>query len=1031
MKFAHIADTHIRNLKYHYEYKEVFKQLYESLQEEKVDCIIHCGDIAHTKTQISPEFVDMARDFFENLAKIAPTYIILGNHDGNLKNASRQDAITPIVKALNNDRIILLKESGEHKIDNKFCLNVLSVFDEDNWVNPSNKKMINIALYHGAIDRSKTDLNWTLGGDHDVTIFDEFDFAFLGDIHKTQQLDKEGRIWYAGSTVQQNFGESLDKGYLLWDIETKKKFSNKLITFSNPKPFVTIELNRDGTLPEIEVTPGSRVRLVSDSNISLDVMRKSVDIAKFKYKPESITYLNRASSKALDVNTPAIEQEDLRNIKVQNKLIENYLKDYEVSSEVMDKVLSLNSRLNKAIEESEEIYRNVNWSMQSLEWDGLFNYGEGNKIDFSKLEGIVGIFGKNFSGKSSVIDSLLYALYNSTSKSVRKNLNIINQNLNLGSAKATIKVGDKHFEITRTSEKYVKKLKGVETEEAKTDVEFSSNDLIGNQEILNGTSRQDTDKIIRKYFGTLDDFLMTSMASQLDSLTFINEGSTKRKEILAKFLDLEIFDRKFKMAKEECTDIRGALRRLEGIDFEEQIEEATSVLQSKNAELKKNVKNCKKLEKVISKEQKKVDLLTEKINSAPTEIIDPVKIGMEKETITSKLGGIEQNISTLTAESKEAKEKFQKISKFLSEFDIGSYEEKKEKIIANRERLDLLLSDLKKKSEERSLLADKTDLLCEECVKIVGSVVDEKSEEMVYLKEEISSLNSELVSFDEDKILSYVDKFNQLTEKKNQTSEKIATLQLSIDKNEGDLFKYKTIIEKLNSKLEEYENNKEAIENLEELLHERSTIKKTIVELKKECEKCKTNTNNLFREVGSSEQKIKNLKENVMELETLREEFAAYELFMRCCHANGISYDIIKNRLPVINEEIAKILTGVVDFEVFILNEDKKLDIFIKHHRFEPRPLEMGSGAEKTIASMAIRLALLTVSSLPKPDIFILDEPGTALDEDNMEGFVRIMDMVKSYFKTVILISHLDTLKDAVDMQISIDKKEGFAHISV
>ena len=111
--------------------------------------------------------------------------------------------------------------------------------------------------------------------------------------------------------------------------------------------------------------------------------------------------------------------------------------------------------------------------------------------------------------------------------------------------------------------------------------------------------------------------------------------------------------------------------------------------------------------------------------------------------------------------------------------------------------------------------------------------------------------------------------------------------------------------------------------------------------------------------------------------------------------------------------------------------KDKKLDIFIKHARFEPRPLEMGSGAEKTIASMAIRLALLTVSSLPKPDIFILDEPGTALDEDNMEGFVRIIDMVKTYFKTVILISHLDTLKDAVDTQIVIDKKKGFAHVSV
>ena len=59
MKFAHIADTHIRNLKYHYEYKAVFEKLYEHLRAEKVDYIIHCGDIAHTKTQISPEFVEM------------------------------------------------------------------------------------------------------------------------------------------------------------------------------------------------------------------------------------------------------------------------------------------------------------------------------------------------------------------------------------------------------------------------------------------------------------------------------------------------------------------------------------------------------------------------------------------------------------------------------------------------------------------------------------------------------------------------------------------------------------------------------------------------------------------------------------------------------------------------------------------------------------------------------------------------------------------------------------------------------------
>ena len=89
----------------------------------------------------------------------------------------------------------------------------------------------------------------------------------------------------------------------------------------------------------------------------------------------------------------------------------------------------------------------------------------------------------------------------------------------------------------------------------------------------------------------------------------------------------------------------------------------------------------------------------------------------------------------------------------------------------------------------------------------------------------------------------------------------------------------------------------------------------------------------------------------------------------------------------------------------------------------------MGSGAEKTIAAMGIRLALLNVSNLPKGNIFILDEPGTALDAENMEGFVRILQLIKMYFKTVILISHLDSLKDVVDIEIIIDKPGDYARV--
>ncbi len=152
---------------------------------------------------------------------------------------------------------------------------------------------------------------------------------------------------------------------------------------------------------------------------------------------------------------------------------------------------------------------------------------------------------------------------------------------------------------------------------------------------------------------------------------------------------------------------------------------------------------------------------------------------------------------------------------------------------------------------------------------------------------------------------------------------------------------------------------------------------------------------------------------------------------MRCMHPNGISYNIIKDQLPIINEEVAKILANIVDFEVLFENKENKLEIYIKHPMYDPRPISMASGAEKTLASMAIRLALISITNLPKSELFILDEPATALDQEHMEGFIRLLDMIKNQFKTVLLISHLDSLKDVVDMTIDIDKIDGYAKVDL
>ena len=308
--------------------------------------------------------------------------------------------------------------------------------------------------------------------------------------------------------------------------------------------------------------------------------------------------------------------------------------------------------------------------------------------------------------------------------------------------------------------------------------------------------------------------------------------------------------------------------------------------------------------------------------------------------------------------------------------------------------------------------------------------LDEVKQDIVDLRNSEIDTSDQIQELNPEKIEEHIQKYDELLDKQNELNSENSSYELEIQKNKTKIVGFKKEIEQLNEKVVEYNKNKLAIENLEELNFEKDNLLRAIAREKENLSECQNRLIELSKEHGSIEQMLTNLENNKQELHDLREEYAAYDLFMRCVHSNGIAYDIIKKRLPIINEEVAKVLANIVDFQVFFEAEDKKLEIFIKHPKFDARPIELGSGSEKTIAAMAIRLALLNVSSLPKPDLFILDEPATALDEENMEGFIRILDMVKSYFKTVLLISHLDTLKDCADMTIEIEKKGNFAYVN-
>lgn len=193
LKVIHISDIHWRGLSRHDEYRESFTHFFKKASELRPDIIYVGGDIVHSKTQgISPELIDALCWWFNGLANIAPVHVILGNHDGLILNKDRQDAITPILSAINNPNIYLYKKSGTYPVGiDGFNWCVFSCFDEENWesVEPVCDE-INIALFHGGVLGSTTDIDWNIEGEVTVDFFEEYEFTMLGDIHRQQALDK-------------------------------------------------------------------------------------------------------------------------------------------------------------------------------------------------------------------------------------------------------------------------------------------------------------------------------------------------------------------------------------------------------------------------------------------------------------------------------------------------------------------------------------------------------------------------------------------------------------------------------------------------------------------------------------------------------------------------------------------------------------------------------------------------------------------------------------------------------------------------
>jgi DNA repair exonuclease SbcCD ATPase subunit len=1093
-KIYHLSDIHIKLQKRHEEYRSVFKTLYQTLTKEKemnpksTGIIVITGDILHSKTELSPECVSLTAEFFQKLSEIMPLFIIAGNHDANLNNHDRLDSLTPIIeKVMRKSTCYYLKESGIYKYGN-IAFGLTSVFDyhvvsadliEQLELTGIDHK---IGLFHGRVDGAITDTGAIMTGEKGINkdSFKGYDFTLLGDIHKYQQL-KTNSIAYAGSLIQQNHGESLrNHGVLIWDLSSK---TCQIKEIPNQYGYITLKL-KEGKLikhKEDQIPNYCYLRLEIDAKTSKEDRDKIInDFKKNRTILELILVEN-------DIHKTDQESDDVKSLsfnisddQFQNSEIEKYLKTKGLDANVINTIKKLNTDYNSKILTTETILGS-SWKIKSVEFNDVNCYGPDNKIDFTKCKGIVGIVAPNHIGKSTILDVILYTLFDKTSRK--------------GNAKDFIRLGQKTFktkvEIEMGNKEYHIIKKGTLKTQGTMSVQINfysyHTDATDNKKVkteLDGKTPAETKKVIESYFGTYDDMVMTTISLQNNNTQFADATTTERRREFEKLLRINVFEKLKDLAQDDYREKKAIIKHL----YSEIPEDCLKNLLDEHMSIEDEYKRTEielelqktDLQKYRDQESSLMINVGSLLNQIPKEYQKMAQKGLLTEhrknleksinLIKKELENTEDYSSTTLEEwQKKEKERTKKLKTLDSQLEelysqihpIKGFQEHTSETKnldlkkTEKETRDntLQISKLGKKIEElKNCNWEEKELILKTCLQInqkqkekypdqgpfkdfyksLEETINEVLDQIYHpgTEEDLQKLNLERnkLKKDNQNLQELIEKYKKI---ENNLENKVNNAK--IEKDISKLKKEKTKLEESGFELEQYQKALK-LKDLEKELDKLNLVEDTIKEYaikQDELQKImaqvlkgdenlnllSTKRGDLKGSIGIIEAEMKSLTEKKKILESEIVSADFISTYLDCL--KKVPFFIIDTIVPQLERVVNQMLACLVDFTISVVITEKDLNVYINLAKGQI-PLSNSSGFQKFVGSLFLRMGLIKISNLPKANFIAIDEGWSNFDYENLNNVHLIMDYLRTQFDFVLLVSHLPIMKEQADMQINL-----------
>lgn len=720
----------------------------------------------------------------------------------------------------------------------------------------------------------------------------------------------------------------------------------------------------------------------------------SVDKVQVIFKPKKIDTVNGQVEMGITDN--------VMDVNYQRRLFKEWLDGNGIDVD-WERILRLDDKVNDKLKQQRDIdYRYRNWFIKELEWDNFLSYGDGNKLSFDNLKGISVISSNpaNQGGKTALsVDLLLFLFFNQTTRT-KVTAQIFNKfrDTNQVRVKGKVNIDGGDYIIERILTR--SKKKSEEGYTVKTDLNFQKVMADGSIQNLEGEQRRETDDFIKKSIGDVDDFLLTIIATSDNLEDLIHTLPTQKGRLLSKFIGLEIIEQKEEIVKEIKSAWAKNLKsdQHNSGDLFKEINDLTV----KVVELNDDITICN--DKLLELK----DEITE-ANSIKDMLISQ-KITIDIEIIKLRPEDIDNEIVTLTEKGKKVKEKydllkseFEKLSEI--DYDIDTHKQWIQQL--NDLNISKSHNSIKKDATEKLIKNLEEGEFCNLCKQALKDV--DHSEEInlnkVFLNElikkiedldtEISSAKEEITKFEEIKIK--VDEYDKTSIMIDKVELEIENLRLQL-KERKDLKK-------------KYEDNIGNIEKNKDLDSKILGYSAKIDRLGRDRDVYITRTQKNKSDIERAEDTITKNKELIRVIKIEEEVKIIFEIYIRMVGKNGISKLIMKNVMPLLNSELDRLLSDSANFKLTVdMNSKQEVDFTLEKEDENGNTvsylLTEGSGFEKTMGSLALRVVLSRISTLPKPNIVVLDEVLGKVANENLELVGNFFQKCSEMFENIFLITH-------------------------